>query len=390
MANTLTGLIPDFHEAMDVISREMVGMIPAVKRDSRLDRVAIGQNVTIPVTRTAGASATNTPAVTAPDTGDTTVDNVQVAITKSKHQPIRFNGEETLGLSNAGTFSSIQADRTYQAMRALVNEIESDLWSAGLVAASNAYGAAATTPFGTANDLSDFAGSLGLMEKNGAPTNDLQLVLGHTAMANLRGKQAVLFKVNEAGSSDMLRNGMTDRVQKLALRHSDAVTTRTAGAVTGTVTVTGANAVGATALGVTTAAGAAVSLTAGDVITIAGDSNKYVVAESSTIGASTTGTITIAKPGLKVATAGSEAITGVATYTGNLVFDRSAIVLASRMPAMPSGGDDAADVTSLTDPLSGLTFEFALYKQFLQNVIHVRLAWGTKGIKPEHTGILLG
>ena len=102
MANTLTGLIPDFHEAMDVISREMVGFIPAVTRDSRLDRVAINQNVTIPVTRTPGANATNTPGVNAPDTGDDTIDNVQVSITKSKHQPIRFNGEETLGLSNAG------------------------------------------------------------------------------------------------------------------------------------------------------------------------------------------------------------------------------------------------------------------------------------------------
>jgi len=33
---------------------------------------------------------------------------VQVSITKSKHVPVRWNGEETKGLQNAGTFSSIQ------------------------------------------------------------------------------------------------------------------------------------------------------------------------------------------------------------------------------------------------------------------------------------------
>ena len=50
----------------------------------------------------------------------------------------------------------------------------------------------------------------------------------------------------------------------------------------------------------------------------------------------------------------------------------------------------ATDVTSITDPVSGLTFEFALYKQFLQNVIHVRLAWGTKVVKEEHIATLIG
>lgn len=380
MPNTLTGLVPDFQEAMDVISRELVGMIPAVKTDARLDRVAIGQNVTIPVTREAGASADNTPGVNAPDTGDATVDFVQVAITKSKHQPIRFNGEETLGLVNAGTFSSIQADRTYQAMRKLVNEIETDLWVAGKSGASVAHGTAATTPFGTAGNLSDFAGALGLMEVNGAPTNDLQLVVGQAAMNNLRGIQSTLFKVNESGSSDMLRNGMTDRVQMQALRNSAAVGVHTKG--TGaSYLINGALAAGSTVI---TVDGGSGTILAGDVVTFAGDATKYVVTVALAANVFTIGR------GLIAAIADNAAVTVGNNYTGNLIFDRGAIVLANRMPAMPEGGDNASDVTALTDPMSGLTFEFALYKQFLQNVIHVRLAWGVKSIKPRHVGILLG
>ena len=389
MANTLTGLIPDFQEAMDVISRELVGFIPAVARDSRLDRVALNQNVTIPITRTPGASATNTPGVTAPDTGDDTVDYTQVTISKSKHQPIRFNGEETLGLSNAGTFSSIRAARTYQAIRKLVNEIEQDLWLAGYKASSRGCGTAGTAPFGTAADFTDFAGARRILEQNGAPTNDLQLVLGHAAMFNLRGKQSGLFKVNEAGTADMLRNGMTDRIMGMAIRHSDAIGVHTKGAATGAlINNASGEAVGETTLTLDTITVNTTGILAGDVVTHASDStNKYIV---NTGLVATSGDIVIGAPGLLVAAANNDAVSVGNSYTPNLAFDRGAIVLAARMPAMPEGGDSAADITQLTDPISGLTFEFALYKQFLQNVIHVRLAWGTKAIKSAHIATLIG
>jgi hypothetical protein len=78
------------------------------------------------------------------------------------------------------------------------------------------------------------------------------------------------------------------------------------------------------------------------------------------------------------------------TYTPNVAFARSAIVLATRAPAMPSGGDSADDVMMITDPRTGLSFEIAVYRQFLQTVYHVRLAWGYKAIKPEHISVLMG
>ncbi len=387
MANTLTNLIPDLHEALDVVSRELVGMIPAVRRDTNVARAAVNENVYIPITP-AASSANNTPAVTAPDTGDQTIGSTAVTISKSKHVPVRWNGEETKGLQNSGLFSSIQADRFYQGMRTLVNEIEADLWAAAYVKSSRAYGTAATAPFGTAGDFSDFAEVAKILDVNGCPTGDRQLVLGHSAIANLRGKQSILFKANEAGSSDMLRDGMTDRIQNFAIRHSHAVGVHTKGAGTGYDFVSGGEAIGQTTLSLEGGTVNTTGIKAGDVITHAGDSvNKYVVNTGLT---ATSGDIVIGDPGLLIAGVDANELTIGNSYTANLAFDRNAVILATRMPAMPEGGDSAEDVIQVMDDRTGLMFEVALYKQFLQNVYHVRVAWGCAAIKSAHIATLIG
>ena len=96
MANTLTSLIPTIITALDKVSREQVGFINAVNRNSGAEQVALDQTLTIPITPAASA-ADNTPAVNAPDTGDQTIANTTMSISRSKHVPIRWNGEETKG-----------------------------------------------------------------------------------------------------------------------------------------------------------------------------------------------------------------------------------------------------------------------------------------------------
>src|SRR5689334_21059553 len=65
-ANTLTGLIPTMYNALDIVSREMVGYIPAVTLDAQMARAAVNQTVTSPVAP--ASSATDiTPGVTPPD-----------------------------------------------------------------------------------------------------------------------------------------------------------------------------------------------------------------------------------------------------------------------------------------------------------------------------------
>lgn len=381
-ANTLTGLIPTLYEAMNIVSRELVGFIPAVTRDPRIERAALNEVVRSPI-GVAGALEDVTPGVNPASSGDTTVTYVDVQITKSKVAPVRWNGEEEKAIGNTGLYNRILADQFADAMRKLCNAVEVDLAVQAKVAASRAYGTAGTTPFGTANDLSDLAGVLRILEENGAPRGDLQFVGNSAAWFNLRGKQSVLFKVNEAGSADMLRNGMTDRLQGFAMRNSGGISLHTKGTGASYVT-SGSTAAGVTDIALITGTG---TVLAGDVVTFAADSaNKYVVKT----GVAAPGTISLNKPGARVTIPTSNAMTVGNNYTPNFGFARSAIVLATRAPAVPKGGDSADDAMMLTDPVSGLSFEVRVYRQYRQVKYEVGLAWGTGAPNEEHIAMLLG
>lgn len=382
MANTLTGIIPTLYTALNVVSREMTGFIPAVTLDASSSRAAVNQTVRSPI-GTSGDLENITPGATPAASGSTTVTYADVTITKAQAAPILWNGEEQLAVGSNGQFNKILADQFAEGMRKLVNAVEVDIALAVKRGASRAYGTAGTAPFGTAGDLSDVAGVLRILEDNGAPKSDLQLVLGSAAMFNLRGKQSVLFKVNEAGSSDMLRNGMTDRLQGFALRNSGGIAVHTKG--TGAsyqVNNSSGYAIGDSGIAVDTGTG---TVLAGDIVTFTGDTNKYVV-NSALSG----GSLAIGKPGLRAALADDVAMAVGNSYTPNAAFARSSVILAARAPAVPEGGDNADDAMMLTDPLTGLTFEVRVYRQYRQVKFEIGLAWGVSAVNGGHIALLAG
>lgn len=384
MANTLTGLVPTLYNALDVVSRELVGFIPAVSSDMTFERAALGQTVSSPVTN--GATASDiVPAVTPPNDGDQNIGAVSMTINKARRVPIRWNGEEKLGLDNNGaSFNVILRDQMAQGMRTLVNEVEADL-AAVAINASRAYGTAGSTPFAT--NLADSAQLRRILSDNGAPLGDLQMVIDTSAGANMR-TLTQLSKANEANDDSLLRRGVLLDVHGFAIRESAQVKTPIIGSAASATTNTAGYAVGATSI-VLASAGTG-GVLAGDIITFAGDSNKYVVAAGDT-DVSNGGTITLAAPGLRKAIpAAATALTVVSASTRSAAFARSAIALATRAPALPPQGDSAIDRMLITDQVSGLTFEVAMYAQYRQMQYEVSLAWGTKAVKSEHIASLLG
>jgi len=380
--NTLNSLIPTLYAAADVVSRELVGFIPAVTRDSRIDRVALNQTVNVPVVG-AITPVSITPGAYSPDTGGATPGNVPVTISNQYQAPIAWNGDEQIAVGETGIYDNVVTQRFAQGMRAIVNMVEADL-AALHVNASRAYGTYNTQPFGTAGDLSDMAQVVKILEDNGAPQTDLRAVLSSSAIANIRGKQSALFKVNEAGTDQMLRRGIIGDIFGVGLGQSAQVKTAvTVGTGASYTTNTAGYAVGATAITLITGTG---TILAGDIVTFAGDTNKYVVGT-----ALTGGVVTLQEPGLRQAIpASATALSITAATDRNMVFSKSSIVLATRSPYMPEGGDQADDVMDIVDPVSGLSFQVAMYRQYRQVHFEVALAWGMKMIAPRHSALLIG
>ena len=384
MANTLTSLIPDLYAALDVVSRELVGFVPAVTRDSTVARAALNQTVRSFVAP-ASTAGNITPGVTPPDDGDQTIGNVSLSISKARRVPIRYNGEETLGLNNNGPGAvAIRQNQMAQAMRTLANEIEADL-AALHASASRAFGTATTDPF--ASSLTDPANIRAILSDNGSPLSDMQLVISTSAGAKMR-TLAQLTKANESADTSMLRQGVLLDIHGFAVRESAAIKRPAAGTAAGATTNSAGYAVGATTI--TLASAGTGTLIAGDVITFAGDTNKYVLV-SGDADVSGGGTFVLAAPGLRLAIAASATAITVAAISGrNMGFSRSAIVLATRLPALPDGGDLAVDRTTITDERSGLAFEVAMYAQYRQMQYEISCAWGVAMVKTEHSAILLG
>lgn len=383
--NVITGLIPDIYEALDVVSRELTGLIPAVTMNASAARAAKDDNIRVSI-EPEGNVSDLTPAMSIPDPTGQTTGYTDIVITKERAAEFGFNGNQQMSLNNGVGYMNSRAGKIAQAIRAVTNEVETDL-GALHATFSRAYGTAATTPFGTANDYTDASNVLKILKDNGAPGSDNQLVIDTTAGANFIGKQSA---VNSAGTDSMLRQGVLLDLAGMPLRESAQINTAGTDVITANVTVTGIEPVGEITINVTTDASGAVAAVAGDIITFAGDTNKYIIATDVTIGNSTTGDILIAAPGLRAATTATQVVSGVAASARNMCFNRSALVLAARAPAMPEEGDQAEDGIVITDPRSGLSLEFLMYKGKRKVRYEVGLAWGVKNIKPEHTALLLG
>lgn len=382
MTNTLTGMIPTIYEALNVVSREQIGFISAVRLDSKVERAALNQVVTVPLAQ-AGPLEDIVPGQLPANSGGTTINNVSVSLTRAKAAPILWTGEEQKAVGMTGVYNQILADQFMDGFRKITNLVESDLANAIANGASRAVGTAGTTPFGVAGDLSDFANARQVLEDNGAPLTDLQLVMSSAAIANMRGKQSVLFKVSEAGTSDLLRTGMTDRVQGMAIRTSAGIVQHVKGG--GTLYVTsGSTAAGITSVALVTGSG---TVLVGDVVTFAADAtNKYIIGA----GVAAPGTIALNNPGARIVIPTANAMTIGNSYTPSLAFARTAAVLATRAPALPIGGDMADDRMSVQDPVSGLTFEISMYRLYRQVKIEIALVWGWGIIKPEHIVAIQG
>ena len=375
--NNLTGLIPILYAALQVISRELVGIIPAASRDFRADGVAKGQILRIPIT-----PISETQDITpgqAPTNGGDEFEYIDMTITKNKiARPIVWNGDEEISVGNQ--LNPMLVNQYTQAMRSLVNEVEHDICLEavqGALEQGNYYGTPGTVPF--AANLRDLAQVIKIMDDIGTPKFQRQAILNTAAAANLRSLEK-LTSVAHSGTPDLLRQGIIGELMGFAIRESAGLSLMTAGTATG-VTLDAAANIGDTVLSINALVG---TLNKGALLTLGG--NRYVVKNTYAAGA----TQIAIGPAIIAGAASGATASVVSSFLPNVMFTPDFILSATRPPAMPRSGDAAKDVLTITDPVSNLSFQVALYGDYRQSRVEIGLAWGQRAINPQHGVVLLG
>lgn len=376
MANIFTSLQPVLYSAAQEVSNEPFGVVSAINANFDDKGVAVGDTVKVPVAPVR-TPTDFTPAATAPQGDDATASAVDVAITASKKVSWFMTGEQIRSLQNGGNDQEWVRQLVAQGMRSLRNLAEVAACTAIKQGASRAVGAAGTNPFAT--DINVIADVRKVLFDNGAPMADLQLCIDSSAGVAAR-KLGIIQQAYQAGSDAERRSGDLLRQFGFQIRESAGITTHTKGTGASYVT-SGATAVGVRDVALVTGTG---TVLAGDVVTFAADAvNKYVVNN----GIAAPGTITLGRPGAKVAIATANALTVGNNYAPNLAFERSAVVGIMRPPIFPSNA--TIQQTLISDQM-GMTYLLLQIEQYGQTTWELHLAYGFKVVQGEHVALVMG
>lgn len=380
--NTITNLVPDTYAALKVVSRELVGLIPSVNRNSSADRLALNQSLRSAVAPVNTAGKDITPAMSLPAAADQVFTTVPFTLTKARAFPFSWSGEQQYSVNQGPGLLSINQQQIAQAIRAAVAEISVDLYAAMRKGASRAFGTAASTPFSSNLDAS--ADLRQILDDNGTPLAERTLALSTGAGSNVRKILGGVLNANPAITADALNQGVLIDTNGFKLREDAQISTVTKGTGASYTSDTAGYAIGATDITLITGTG---TVLAGDVVTFAGDTNKYVVAT----GVSAPGVISLAAPGLRSALAASAvAMTIGGNFKANLGFSRDFAILGTRLPTITTPNDIAIMRETVTDPVTNISFELAAYPGYRMVTFEIGVAWGVAVENPEHGAILLG
>jgi hypothetical protein len=381
MANTLTNLAADLYVRHDRVMRELCGFIPSVTINAGAERAAYNDTVRSFATRAVTVGTSYSPSMTIPEGTDQTVDNLSMTLDSFANVQIPWTGEDVKHLNNGAGFEAVRQDQVSQAIRALMNKIELAIALKAKAGSSRAYGTAGTTPF--ASDISALPQIRKILADNGAPMDDGQwsLVMDTTAGANLRSIPQ-LQKVNESGEANMLRQGTLSNLVGFMLKESAQISLHTKGTGSGYLLNDATPAIGDTTITADTGTG---TVLGGDIVTFAGTTDQKYVVNTALSG----GSFTIGSPGMQDAETDNDAITVGNSYTPNIALHRSAIELAIRPPAQPPA-EAAVDTMLVTDPLTGVTIELALYGGYQKAMLEARCFYAVKVWKPDMVATLLG
>jgi len=254
----------------------------------------------------------------------------------------------------------------------------------------NISGTAGTNPFQT--DETPILNAILALDTERTASEGRKVVLSPAAKA-LAMKIAAFTRADARGDGKALVTGELGDVYGLGVFWDQLVYKHTSTPFTaGAATVNGVHAIGQGSTdggrtGTLSVAKAtnATNLIKGDVLTIAGDSQSYIVQADVTLAVGNT-TVSIS-PALRVAKAGAEAVTLIATRTIMPVFHPNALTFACRKLAGLKG---IGVIESRVDAQTGIAITVELERQHFQSKMKVSCLWTVKAFRPEFGAQMLG
>lgn len=376
MANSLEAVIPQILAQGLMALRGATIMPRLVNADYSNQAAEKGDTIDVPIP-SAIAVQEVAPAATPQSTPDTAPTKVQIPLDKWYEAPFQLSDKDM-----AESVRGVIPMQVSEAVKALGNQVNSDLFA--LYKGVYGYvGTAGTTPFGTADDISDATALRKVLNTQLAPLDSRRMVLDPDAEANALGQRAFQ-DASWRGDTAGLIQGQIGRKLGFDVFMDQAAPSHTTGAA-GTVLVDQADvAVGDTTVhfdGVTTAP------VVGDVFTVAGDSQTYTVTAA---GALATNDIDLTfSPAAKVAWADNAAVTFKASHAVNLGFHRDAFALAVR-PLEAEGNGLGNIIQSAVDPVSGLALRLEVSREHKRTRWSFDILYGVKLVRPELAARLAG
>lgn len=326
-------------------------------------------NVAVPATV---ATRTVAPDVVPPAVTAVTPTSVPITLSQWQEAPFAMDDKGLVQVDNG-----VIPMQAKEAVKSLANGIEDYLWSLLAAKVSGMAGTPGVTPFGTG--LDDFLAADKILNDNLADPEDRFMVINTAAKASAMGLRAIQdasFRGNKGPNS--LISGEIGDVLGARWIMSQRVPNHTGGTFAGTgTTVTGVNAIGATVIALS--GGASGTILPGDVVTING--RTYNVTGS--VGGATPSSITIAAPGLTLATAGAEVISSAGSFAGNILIQKNALAFAMA-PLIDTVEVPGATLQSVAiDEGSGLSLRLEVSRQHRQVQWSFDALYGGTVVRPQ-------
>ena len=324
------------------------------------------------------------PGNTPPTTADDTTTKQQVPLDQWKEAPFYLDDKDMQSVMD-GYFPR----KASYAMSALMNEVNDHILrtaAVGFVTStrSTAVGTLGTTPFGTANDVSDATKARAQLNRQQAPMMDRVGVLDPSGAANALG-QRPFNDISWSATPSAIMEG--DIQKKFGIRWYEDQQVSGAGNPGG-VAIDDSNKLAANATQINVDGAGATGIKAGDVFAFgATDTDPKIVTDVAPGTAAGESLITFT-PGAKMEVADSVALNFGSAGVLNLVFQRDAVAFVNR-PLMDVQGMGNM-IQTAQDPVTGLILRLEVSREHKRTRWSFDMLYGCRVIRPELGVVLYG